>query len=140
MKDIFYPMLAMFLWTFLIMLRNVQVRVTAVLNGELTNEYFELCRGTEASENIIKTGNHLRNLTEFPPLFYILALVIMVTNSTDVIFITLAWSYVALRIGHSFIHLTINKVIPRFLFFILSNIVLLVMWVRLGVFMWHGVK
>ena len=26
-----YPMLAMFLWTFLILLRNVQVRVSAVL-------------------------------------------------------------------------------------------------------------
>lgn len=36
--DLFYPMLAMFIWTFLVMLRNVQVRVGAVLNGELSNE------------------------------------------------------------------------------------------------------
>lgn len=33
-----YPMLAMFLWTFLILLRNVQVRVSAVMKGQLSNE------------------------------------------------------------------------------------------------------
>jgi hypothetical protein len=40
-----YPMLAMFLWTFLILLRNVQVGVSAVMKGQLSNEYFELYRG-----------------------------------------------------------------------------------------------
>ncbi len=38
-------MLAMFLWTFAVMVRDVQVRVRSVLNGELTNEYFELFQG-----------------------------------------------------------------------------------------------
>jgi hypothetical protein len=75
-------MLAMFLWTFLILLRNVQVRVSAVMKGQLSNEYFELFRGAEPSEAILKTGNHLRNLMEMPPLFYIVALAIMVTQQT----------------------------------------------------------
>ena len=44
-----YPMLAMFLWTFLILLRNVQVRVSAVLKGQLSNDYFELFQGAEPS-------------------------------------------------------------------------------------------
>lgn len=130
--DLFYPMLTMFIWTFLVMLRNVQVRVGAVLKGELTNEYFELFRGPEPSETIVKTQNHLRNLTEIPPLFYIVALAIMFTGETDSIFLVLAWSYVALRMGHGLVHLTINKVPVRFFFFILSNLALLVMWVRLG--------
>jgi hypothetical protein len=54
-NELFYPMLAMFVWTFLILLRNVQVRVTAVLKGELSNEYFELFRGAEPSDIIVKT-------------------------------------------------------------------------------------
>ena len=83
-----YPMLAMFLWTFLIMSRNVQVRVSAVLRGQLSNEYFELFRGSEPSEVILKTGNHLRNLMEMPPLFYIVTLAIMLTQHTDRIFDT----------------------------------------------------
>lgn len=131
--DLFYPMLAMFLWTFLILLRNVQVRVGAVLKGQLTNEYFELFRGSEPPEIVLKTSNHLRNLMEMPPLFYIVGLAIMVTGHTDAVFLLLAWSYVVFRVGHGLVHLTINKIPPRFFFFILSNIVLLTMWVRLGV-------
>jgi hypothetical protein len=52
--ELFYPMLAMFVWTFLILLRNVQVRVSAVLKGELSNDYFELFRGAEPSDIIVK--------------------------------------------------------------------------------------
>lgn len=131
--ELFYPMLAMFLWTVLVMLRNVQVRVAAVRSGELSNKYFELLRGTEPSETVQKTGNHFRNLTELPPLFYIICLAVMFMGRTDVNFIVLAWSYVALRVGHSLIHLTVNKVPPRFFLFAASNIILLIMWVRLAV-------
>jgi hypothetical protein len=131
--ELFYPMLAMFLWTVAVMLRNMQVRVAAVKRGELTNKYFELLKGAEPPEAVQKTGNHFRNLTEIPPLFYIICLTVMFLGRTDVDFIVLAWSYVALRVGHSLIHLTINKVPPRFFLFAASNIVLLIMWVRLAV-------
>ena len=130
--ELFYPMLAMFLWTVVVMLRNLQVRIAAVHRGELTNKYFELFRGAEAPEAVQKTGNHFRNLTELPPLFYIICLAVMFMGRTDVSFIILAWSYVALRVGHSIIHLTVNKVPPRFFLFAASNIVLLIMWVRLA--------
>ncbi len=120
-------------WTFLVMLRNVQVRVGAVLRGELTNEYFEVFRGAEPSELVLKTGNHLRNLFEFPVLFYIVCVLILVVGLVDPWFVKLAWGYVALRVAHSLVHLTFNKIPPRFLFYILSNLVLLVIWVRLAV-------
>ena len=129
--EIIYPMAAMFGWTFLIMLRNVQVRVNAVLRGELSNEYFELFSGAEPSAIVEKTGNHLRNLFEFPLLFYTVSLAALLTGISDKPFQILAWSYVVLRIGHSLIHLTINKVPPRFLFYFLSNLVLLSMWLKL---------
>jgi hypothetical protein len=106
--------------------------VAAVLKGELSNEYFELFRGPEPSDVILKTQNHLRNLMEMPPLFYIVALAIMFTGKTDSIFLIFAWSYVALRVSHGLVHLTINRVPVRFFFFILSNLALLVMWLRLG--------
>jgi hypothetical protein len=131
-RNLFYPMLAMFLWTFVVMLRNMQVRLGAVFKGELTNEYFELFQGAVPSETVLKTGNHFKNLMEFPPLFYIVNLAILFTGRTDSTFMTLAWSYVILRIGHSLVHLTINKVPPRFFLFFISNLVLLAMWVRLG--------
>ena len=130
--SLFYPMLAMFLWTFLIMIKNVHVRVRAVARGQLTNQYFELFRGEDPDDDILKTGNHLRNLMEFPPLFYVIALVVMFSERSDSLYLYLAWAYVGARIGHSLVHLTINKVPIRFLFYGFSNIVLAVMWSRFG--------
>lgn len=126
-----YPMAAMFAWTFLVMLRNVQVRVSAVLRGELSNEYFELFSGAEPSTTVVKTGNHLRNLFEFPVLFYTVLLAALMTGISSETLQILAWGYVALRIGHSLIHLTINKVPLRFLLYFSSNLVLLAMWLKL---------
>jgi hypothetical protein len=131
--ELFYPMLAMFLWTVVVLLRNRQVRVAALNRGELTNKYFELLKGAEPSEAVQKTGNHFRNLTEMPPLFYIICLAVMFLGRTDVYFIVLAWSYIALRVGHSLIHLSVNKVAARFFLFAASNILLLIMWVSLAV-------
>ena len=126
-------MFAMFPWTLTVMLRNVQVRVDGVLKGDLTNEYLELFRGGKSSDVVIKTGNHFRNLTEIPPLFYVVCLAILFTQRQDAIFLILAWIYVALGIAHSLVHLTLNEVPPRFLFFALANVALLPMRVRLAV-------
>ena len=128
--ELFYPRLAMFLWTVVVMLRNMQVRVAAVKRGELTNKYFELFKGAEPPQSRQKSGNDFRNLTELPPLFFIICLAVMFMGRTDVNFIALAWSYVTLRVEHSLLHLTVTKV-PAALF-AAGNIVLLIIWVRLA--------
>lgn len=128
----YYPMLAMFLWTFGIMLWNVQVRVRSVLRGQLTNEYFELFQGGAPSEVVVKTGNHLRNLFEFPVLFYAALLTAALLQRTAALLVILAWIYFGLRVGHSLVHLSFNKVPARFALFILSNFVLLGLWVSIG--------
>lgn len=133
MHAYYWPMLTLFLWTFAVMLRNVQVRVTSVLKGELTNEYFELFRGAQPSDVVIKTGNHLKNLFEFPLLFYAILLVAAHLGTTGNFIVWLAWLYVALRIGHGIVHLTFNYVPLRFALFLLSNIVLLILWLSVGV-------
>jgi hypothetical protein len=45
----------------------------------------------------------------------------------------LAWSYVALRVVHSLIHITYNRIVHRFAAFAMSNAALLAMWVLLGI-------
>ena len=132
-STIYYPMLAMFLWTFLVALRNVQVRVAAVLKRELTNEYFELFRGADPPDIVIKTGNHLKNLFEFPVLFYVVLLMAAVAGVAASEFLVLAWLYVVLRVIHGIVHLSVNKVPVRFGAFFLSNLVLLAMWLWLAI-------
>jgi len=133
MSAIYYPMFAMFLLTFTVMLRNVQVRLGAVTKGELANEYFELFQGGQPSEPVLKTANNLRNLFEFPVLFYVVLLVAMLLNRIETVVLALAWLYVGLRIGHSLVHLTLNKVPVRFAFYFASNVVLLCLWVRVAI-------
>ena len=132
MSDLFWPMFALFLWTFLVSLRNLQVRISAVRSRQVRQSYFELFEG-QAPELVIKTGNHVRNLMEVPPLFYVALLLVMLFGKADAVFLWLAWGYVAFRVLHSLVHLTMNKVLPRLTMFLISNIVLLVIWVRLAV-------
>jgi hypothetical protein len=98
------------------------------------NEYFELFQGGDSSDIVVKTGNNLRNLFEFPVLFYVALVVAAIVQRTEILFLILAWLYVGLRIGHSIVHLTFNKVPVRFVFFFASNLVLLALWVWVGNF------
>lgn len=43
--------------------------------------------------------------------------------------VAMAWIYVAMRVLHSLIHVTYNKILHRFSIFALSNLLLLAMWI-----------
>lgn len=131
-NEMFQPMLALFLWTFVVSLWSLAVRVTAIRRGVLDNAYFELFAGREPPPAVVKAGNNLRNLAEFPPLFYVAAILVWLAGRADPVFVGLAWAYVVLRVAHSLVHLSFNKVPPRFACFFLSNLVLLAMWIRLA--------
>ena len=51
--------------------------------------------------------------------------------AVDAAGLALAWAYVACRALHSLIHLTYNNVLHRLAAFAASNVVLLVIWIRL---------
>jgi hypothetical protein len=63
---------------------------------------------------------------EQPTLFYALAFVTYLTGNQSPFTAGLAWGYLGLRIVHSLIQNTINRVPLRFLTFSLSTIVLMV--------------
>ncbi|KAF1810161.1 hypothetical protein P152DRAFT_475736 [Eremomyces bilateralis CBS 781.70] len=72
------------------------------------------------------------HLFEQPVQFYAIAItmsLLRVESRTD---LGLAWGYVGLRVIHSLIQSTKNKIMPRFLTFLASSFVLLAMAVRTG--------
>jgi hypothetical protein len=81
-------------------------------------------------ESVRLAGNNLRNLFELPVVFSAMCLCIYVTRSTDAFFLGAAWLYVALRLVHSLIHCTVNRVNFRFLAWFASCIVLWTMVAR----------
>lgn len=79
-----------------------------------------------------RTSDHYENLFEMPVLFMAAVFAIMLAGESDRLYLFLAWTYVALRVIHSIIHLTYNRVYHRFLVFLSSACVLAVIIVRLA--------
>lgn len=71
--------------------------------------------------------NHLH---EAPTVFYAVALVLALVGQGDGLNAALAWAYLGLRIVHSLVQVTINRVMLRWAVFMLSTLVLAALVVR----------
>lgn len=77
-----------------------------------------------------QVAENYNHLMEQPTIFYALAFYTVAVGHNSGLAVTLAWAYVVLRVIHSLIQCTINRVTLRFLVFSLSTIVLMVWAVR----------
>ncbi len=68
---------------------------------------------------------------EAPVLFYALCIGAMATGLGGGLSVIFAWTYVGLRIVHSLIHITYNKVMHRFAVFALSNFALIGLFITI---------
>ena len=125
------PMLALITWTFVIWLWMYATRIPAIQKagidpGKIKQKH-ELDVLPVAVKQVADNYNHLH---EQPVLFYALATYCQLTGLGDATNVTLAWTYVALRVVHSLIQCTINYVPARFTVFTLASITLFVITVR----------
>lgn len=74
-------------------------------------------------------ADNFRNLFEVPVLFYVLCIALVLTGGSTQGFVTGAWAYVGLRIVHTLIHVTYNRVVHRFLAYVASTLLLIGLWV-----------
>lgn len=126
--NILLPAFAMFLLTAFSVFRLGYLRYTAVRRGEVDFRYFRLYRGYEEPENLAQHSRHVVNLFETPVLFYVIVIIAFVTAQGGMLPLVLAWLYVILRAGHTWVHLTSNKVLVRFRLFASSMLVLVLLW------------
>lgn len=70
-------------------------------------------------------AHNYNHLHEAPTVFYAVAIVLAVIGAGDGLNAQLAWAYVVLRVIHSIIQATINRVMLRFWVFALSSFVLM---------------
>lgn len=73
-------------------------------------------------------ANNFANLLELPVLFYLLAVVATLTERTGPGMTAAAWAFVGLRVLHSLIHCTYNRVMHRFLVYSAGALMLWGMW------------
>lgn len=128
--NVLYPVFAMFVLTISVVMRLALLRFGAVKQGKVSPKYYEAYQGEEPLHLRI-TSRHLSNLLEVPLLFYVGCLLAFVTHQSGVLVVALAWTYVALRVIHTLVHLGSNVVLWRFRVFALSIFVLVGLWLTL---------
>jgi hypothetical protein len=124
------PMGALAALTFAVLLMIPFRRFQAGFAGKVTRQDFVYGESANVPGVTSLPNRNYMNLLEAPMLFYVICLMHYVTNRVGVAALVMAWIYVALRVLHSGIHLTYNKVDHRLTAFATSNLVLLALWVE----------
>lgn len=75
--------------------------------------------------SVFYAGENFNHLMEQPTQFYAIALVLNALGVHDRATVALAWTYVGLRVAHSLVQATINKIPLRFRIFAASGLVLM---------------
>ena len=128
-EAIFAPLCVLAFWTGFVLLLTGFRRLRAVARGRAPAGAFRFGESAEVPADVTVVNRNLMNLLEMPLLFYVVAIAFYVTRQVGPRPLVLAWIYVGLRLVHSFIHLTYNRVGHRLVVFALSNFVLLTLWI-----------
>jgi hypothetical protein len=70
-------------------------------------------------------AHNYNHLHEAPTVFYAVAIVLAILGQGDGQNAALGWAYVSLRVVHSLVQATVNKVMVRFAVFVASSLVLI---------------
>lgn len=134
--DRFQPLIwacfAMAVLTFVVASRLLAARIAELKRRRIHPQKLATSRGTAELECVAISDN-FKNLFETPVLFYLVCVLLMITGLQSPLLVGLAWLYVALRVAHSFIHCTYNKVMHRFYAFAASVAVLAAMWIGFAI-------
>ncbi|HEX4403794.1 MAG TPA: MAPEG family protein [Polyangia bacterium] len=128
-EAIFVPVAVLAIWTQLVAFMTGMTRVRAARAGRVPRGAFKFGESPEVPNDVAVVNRNLMNLLEMPVLFYAVAVAFYVTHHAEPSVVRLSWIYVGLRLAHSIVHLTSNRIIPRLMMFAASNVVLLTMWV-----------
>jgi hypothetical protein len=121
------PLFVQVLLTLALMLGMMVFRGRAVLRGETRIESIAM-REPNWPRQAALYANCFGNQFELPVLFYVLTVLSIMTRHADLVFVLLAWVFVALRVLQALIHVTTNEVRLRGSFYAAGAVVLLVMW------------
>jgi hypothetical protein len=127
-SPILAPVVVLVAWTLVMLVWMLGTRIPAMGKAGVDLTRLVGSKGADADKILPAQAqwkaHNYNHLHEQPTLFYAIALVIALLGQGGGLNLWLAWAYVLLRIGHSLVQATFNKVSVRFLFFVLSTLVL----------------
>jgi hypothetical protein len=130
-SEILKPMAVLAAWTMVMWLWMYATRIPAMNAAKVDADDLVKQGGKTLDDllpaNIQWKAHNYNHLHEAPTVFYAVALALAFMGAGDGFNAQLAWAYVALRIVHSLVQATVNKVMIRFLLFALSSLVLIML-------------
>lgn len=125
------PALALVCWTLLVWAWMYATRIPAMQRAKIDPQSAihpgSLSVLPTSARVVADNYNHLH---EQPTIFYALVFYTHLAGADDAINVMLAWTYVALRIAHSFAQIVLRVVAVRFALFAFGTIALIALAVR----------
>ena len=125
------PALALVIWSFIMLIWTVSLRLPALAKLKLSTEQARGGRGSDLDRLLPREigwpAHNYAHLMEQPTIFYATVLGIAIIGGGTPLNVGLAWSYVGLRVIHSFWQARVNTIPVRASLFFLSSILLLIL-------------
>lgn len=131
-SQLFAPLVAMVLWTFVMCAWLYATRIPAISRLKIVFDPTKPDADFHAQlpPQVRWKADNYNNLMEQPILFYAVILTLAPLGADGVLNLALAWAYVAARVVHSLIQATTNIVLVRFSAFMVGTLILLALTVR----------
>lgn len=133
---ILQPVVGLMLWTLVMCAWLYATRLPAMSRLKVDPDI--LARDPEASldrllpPHVQWKAHNYNHLHEAPTLFYAACLVLAMVGHGQGLNASLAWVYLLIRVVHSLVQATVNKVIARWALFMASTLVLAALVIRAG--------
>ena len=128
--DILQPVVALMIWTMIMWVWMYATRIPAMQKNPDIDAN-RLVGATGASlramlpERVNWKADNYNHLHEQPTVFYAVGIVLAIIGAGDGVPALLAWIYTGLRVIHTIVQVTANRVLVRFVLFAVSSIVLM---------------
>jgi hypothetical protein len=139
-SEILKPVVALVGWTLVMLFWTLATRFPAMRAAGVDIRKLVGTKGSDADGVLPKQvqwkAHNYNHLHEQPTLFYAVALVLALTGVGTGLNVWLAWAYVLLRVLHSLVQATVNRVQLRFALFGLSSLVLVMLTIHAAMALW----
>ena len=138
-SPILAPIVAMVAWSLVMWVWMYATRIPAMNAAKIDTMNLVGGSGEDLRKAIPPQAqwpaDNYNHLMEQPTLFYAIALVLALLGTGGGVNLMIAWAYVALRVAHSLVQATFNRVIIRFAIFSLSTVCIMALTLHAAMMM-----
>ena len=130
-SPIFAPAVVLVLWSLVMLFWLAGTRLPAMAKANISLATAVGSRGVNLEglipDRVNWKAHNYAHLMEQPTLFYVTVVVLALVGAGEGLNLLLAWTYVIVRIVHSIVQATWNRVTVRFALFNISTLALLIL-------------